>query len=1035
MSKLALRLIAENKKTRATRLDLGNCGLYKLPLEVLECVWIEELILSSHWWEHDLEKNEGSGQISQNKGEANKITALPPNLPKLQLLKNLVITDNQIADLSPVAHLTNLQELYCSSNQIADLAPIAHLTNLQILECYSNQIADLAPIEHLTKLQLLRCYSNQIVDLAPIEHLTKLQLLNCSSNQIVDLAPIEHLTKLQLLSCYSNQIADLAPIEHLTNLQKLFCSSNQIADLAPIEHLTNLQQLHCDSNQIADLAPIIGLIKKGRQVKWSTYEGDINVADNPLTNPPIEIVQQGNEAILNYWQQIEEQGGTQTINEAKLIIVGEGKSGKTTLFHKLIDPTYMLKPLDETHGINIHEGLVMQDGFRTNLWDFGGQELQYMTHQFFLTPRALYILLMDARAESPNLAYWFKIISLLGRDSDGEKVSLLLVSNKRKGSTGTSAYHEILKHYEKDFDYQALEVDFNENDTRWACLKEMIQNRLSELPIVKNKLPKQWNIIREALRAEAKTKNYISTDRLGEICSLYQVNTEQSQFQLTQYLHQLGSLLHFQNDPDLSDTVILSPEWAVEGVYTVLKSALIKEEKKGKFKAEDIFTILKSKNYTHSDCSKILKLMSKNNFDVCYQSENGYYVAAQLLPESHPPQYKWYTQTGALQFRYQYPIMPKGLMSRLIVRMSSDLEEVEGTEIVWKKGAILHIEKDHQICRVMMCEDDAESSSGLREIKIEVMGDLEYRKFALQKVRDEVEKLHQKWFKNIKVDEMVPCICDECKQNQQPRLFKLNDLINLQKKKENAVKQCETSGDNTPVLKLLEGVYQEKELETMMAKKDNSMDDIIRRRLGDQEVEPQSHIKPSIPPSTTTHEPKISNKMNKTYIFFAILALLVVIIMFISKRGSQIEIGKDNIGLKVDPEKTTNEAATTPTEVTILGKLKLININLDEVKKISIKDNSLVAPATIDSDVLTLKRVPMPSDNLVRLELELKNDRKYSSVPMNLPKPDEYNRCDLGEVLIERKPAKNGTTSNKNALPTIIINNNNQNNQNNPINQ
>ncbi len=31
MSTLALYLIAENKKAKATRLDLGNCGLTELP--------------------------------------------------------------------------------------------------------------------------------------------------------------------------------------------------------------------------------------------------------------------------------------------------------------------------------------------------------------------------------------------------------------------------------------------------------------------------------------------------------------------------------------------------------------------------------------------------------------------------------------------------------------------------------------------------------------------------------------------------------------------------------------------------------------------------------------------------------------------------------------------------------------------------------------------------------------------------------------------------------------------------------------------
>ncbi len=47
MPTLALQLIAENKKTKATRLDLGNCGLTELPDELSDCTWLEELILSN----------------------------------------------------------------------------------------------------------------------------------------------------------------------------------------------------------------------------------------------------------------------------------------------------------------------------------------------------------------------------------------------------------------------------------------------------------------------------------------------------------------------------------------------------------------------------------------------------------------------------------------------------------------------------------------------------------------------------------------------------------------------------------------------------------------------------------------------------------------------------------------------------------------------------------------------------------------------------------------------------------------------------
>ena len=44
MSELALKLIREAKETRATRLDLGNCGLTELPDELFELTWLEELI-------------------------------------------------------------------------------------------------------------------------------------------------------------------------------------------------------------------------------------------------------------------------------------------------------------------------------------------------------------------------------------------------------------------------------------------------------------------------------------------------------------------------------------------------------------------------------------------------------------------------------------------------------------------------------------------------------------------------------------------------------------------------------------------------------------------------------------------------------------------------------------------------------------------------------------------------------------------------------------------------------------------------------
>ena len=85
MSELALRLIEENKKTRATFLDLGNCGLTKVPEEIGELFWLEELSFTQvrGIWHNKLWI---SSEI-KNLGSANNIEIIPAFwlVPKLRL--------------------------------------------------------------------------------------------------------------------------------------------------------------------------------------------------------------------------------------------------------------------------------------------------------------------------------------------------------------------------------------------------------------------------------------------------------------------------------------------------------------------------------------------------------------------------------------------------------------------------------------------------------------------------------------------------------------------------------------------------------------------------------------------------------------------------------------------------------------------------------------------------------------------------------------------------------------------------------------
>lgn len=917
MSELALKLIREAKETRATRLDLGNCGLRELPDELFELTWLEELILSNEWNEYSLNKKKWKRFESQNRGVANQIFNISPKMRNLNQLKRLILSEQkylsnlnslqtlrnlqqlsfyatQIDDLSALKELTRLQSLDASETRVSDLVPLRALTQLRQLRIAETQVNDLSPIKRFLNLKKISLQKTQVNDLSPLEGLVNVEEIYFSDTLIDDLSPLKGLKKLKQIELSSTPVHDLSPLKELTQLKYLDISTTKVNDLSPLKELNNLQHLDLSETYVKDLNPLKSIIHKGIPVRWTKLGYGIMVQDCPLNNPPQEIVEQGNKAILNYWKQIaattfvdylgkteltREQltqfiavvekmvkklndpillselnineksitisreflkridlfslekinkelkidliNKTVELYEAKLIIVGEGATGKTTLFEKLKDKNHQIGNTPETHGINIHEGLpfththIGDNTFHANLWDFGGQELQYMTHQFFLTPRALYVLMMDARRESPNLAYWFKIISLLGRDREDstEKVRLLLVFNKRGNSTGTPPqYQDQLKYYADSLDVQYLEVDFAENDYRFDNLQNAIQQSLVTLPIVKSQLPRLWKAVREDLREEAKTENYIDTKRFSAICSKHGIMEEADQWLLSGYLHQLGSLLHFQNDKGLRRLVILSPQWAVDGVYTFLSEESIARNN-GRFTETEFLALLARRDYNRDDADVILQLMTKNNFDICYEATEHNYVAAQLLPDN-APQYGWYPKE-VLQFRYQYPIMPKGLMSRLIVRLSDDIErdEISGEQIVWKKGVVLHIKLKEGECRVRLREDDAESKAGLRQILIDVMGDRDARKYALRKVRDTVDDLHKRWFRSIKADEMVPCCCSECTISDNPQLYKLENLLKRRLKRPDT--SCDVSGEDLMIQQLLEGVYDKGEIRDM----------------------------------------------------------------------------------------------------------------------------------------------------------------------------------------------------------------------------
>lgn len=666
MSKLALRLIAENKNTRSTFLDLGNCDLTEVPAELGELVWLEELSFASGW------RDGGEWKDSANNGPANRLQRLTPSNGGWWRR-----WWNNFPAANPFAGLTCLRRLWLQGDfdnpfELSDLSHLAGLTQLQELDVSYTKVADLSPLAGLIQLQKLFVWHIPVADLSPLSGLAQLQMLSVSYTKVADLSPLAGLVQLQLL----------------------FVSHTPVADLSPLSGLTQLQKLIVSSTKVADLSPLLPLLRQGVPVMWALFgEGNgIYVDDCPLTHPPVEVVQQGNAAILNYFQESAAQG-VDYLYEAKLLIVGEGGAGKTSLLRRLYQPGQPLpEECETTKGIDIHRhDFTLDNGrrFRLNVWDFGGQEIYHATHQFFLTKRSLYVLLDDTRKDHKSVQdegfkYWLEAVDQLSEHSP-----LLIFQNEKGGRSKAIDTAGIKGRFPSVKEVYRGNL---EHPDAAAKLGEALAFYARQLPHIGEALPARWLDIRADIEAQAVDKPYIGRQDYFDLYARHLPFEREKALHLSRYFHDLGVFLHFQDDPLLVRTVILQNTWATEAVFKMLDDETVKD-RLGRFTQEDCRRVWQDSAYADMHL-ELLALMQK--FELCYRFADiqpDTWLVPQLLPPSKPAALSGWERPGDLVLRYRYEFMPKGLVNRLMVRQHRFVVQAE---LGWANG-VLFAQNDTQL--------------------------------------------------------------------------------------------------------------------------------------------------------------------------------------------------------------------------------------------------------------------------------------------------------------------------------------------------
>ncbi len=709
-------------------LDLGDLALSELPASLGDLCELRALYLGTY------RPGEGGEPEWDQERKHPGFTDLTP-LEGLQSLQSLNLRScSSVTDLAPIAGLQALQSLNLGNCKgVTDLAPIAGLQALQNLNFgFCPGVTDLAPIAGLQALQSLDLRSCPgVVDLAPIAGLQALQSLDLGfCTGVTDLAPIAGLQALQGLDLQSCKgVTDLAPIAGLQALQSLVLWSTRVTNLTPIAGLRALQSLDLDScASVTDLSPLAELRGLRRlnlfgcrpPIPPSLFRSFAHLddltyltADNAI-GVPREILSRniGDYCLPRIRAYLAELDlGSEAENEVKVILLGNGRVGKTQLCRRFRGESFDGE-VPSTHGVQIwREPLRLSSGgeektFQVNWWDFGGQDIYHGTHALFLRSRAVFLILWTPELENRHefeengiplrnqpVAYWLDYVRSLA----GEGSPVIVVQSqcdRFADQRPAPPTPEGLGLVQSCF-YSARE------DLGREVLEGQLRNAIGSLVEQNGKLQigrgraevrrrlYAWRAADQKRPPERRKHRTITAAQFRALCK--RVRGIVSWEAALDYFHQTGVVFHDRRLFD--DCIVLDQTWALDAVYTVFHRAQVAPflRDSGRFTREDLaFLAWRERGHSIEEQKLFLGLMT--SCGVCFpigktaQGETRY-AAPDLLPPFEAVAGRVHltwkpvaeTTTLRLEYRFFHPALLRGLM-REIGEQASDLAEY------WKYG-------------------------------------------------------------------------------------------------------------------------------------------------------------------------------------------------------------------------------------------------------------------------------------------------------------------------------------------------------------
>ena len=558
------------------------------------------------------------------------------------------------------------------------LARLTELTHLNIIRCNLRAIP--ASLGKLQRIESLDFAENQISTIKGLDNLTTLKSLGLNDNQISLIEGLSNLPELHSLGLNNNQISVIQGLENQGRLYGLGLADNNIRTITmDVDKLTNLGSLHVTGNPIAKhMAEMTG--QQGGL--WQLKSLDSFSSLKGL-------------ALLRYLKKAQTPTA-QPLNEAKLLVVGDERVGKTSLINRLQG-----KPLNpdetSTRGIDITQLPLPGSDIKLNIWDFAGQEITHQTHQFFLSARSVYLLVLDAQKEDDEVGIlrWLKDIK-----ANGDNPPIIVALNKfDKNDSCRFDRNRYAQHFNivdvlclsaadtADID-PAVQIPHGINDLVNSISRQVNQLEDTHLP-----MQPDWLAVKDELEAmKHASQDYIEASQYSDLCRANNIQDEDTQSLLLRIFSQIGTIVTFENTL-LCNRQIINPQWVTEGVYKVVRkpnrsdaqansnATLNEAEFKQLFAGDPRF----HQPYHYSWLISLLQ-----QFQLAFNLDDGRTLIPLRL-DSQQPALDWSTYHQGSSFRFSYPdLLKKSVIARFIVNLHQNIDHRQQPPY-WQRGVFLRL--------------------------------------------------------------------------------------------------------------------------------------------------------------------------------------------------------------------------------------------------------------------------------------------------------------------------------------------------------